>query len=295
MDDQFYQDLRKVQKKERNNGTLAHVEETFYNDIHEYLDGLRRQAMEDPFSNAHGLLKNAQMIATDICERREKKISEAAVVNIHRSYHLFIGKPQFDLVDTTPLNLTPEEEQFYYSLIETLKNHRMNISLEKLSEEEEDRKKHKAVKPSKPQTTTLDSSAESPKSDDEVLNRLDEISKAEVIADEKREPIEKQVINSQIESAKKSQIPKPKSPAPKASIEDNPNAVNDVDEFYDLESKKIAKDTELVTMLVFDEIGPIVGVDEKVYGPFRPQDLVTLPMVNAKVFFKNRKGRQVKI
>lgn len=295
MDDQFYQDLRKVQKKERNNGTLAHVDETFYNDIHEYLDGLRRQAMEDPFSNAHGVLKNAQMIATDICERREKKISEAAVVNIHRSYHLFIGKPQFDLVDTTPLNLTPEEEQFYYSLVETLKNHRMNISLEKLSEEEEDSKKHKAVKPSKPQTTTLDTSSESPKSDDEVLNRLDEINKAEVIVDEKREPIEKQIINSQIESAKKSQIPKPKRPVPKANIEDNPNAVNDADEFYDLESKKIAKDTELVTMLVFDEIEPIVGVDEKVYGPFRPQDLVTLPMVNAKIFFKNRKGRQVKI
>ena len=295
MDDQFYQDLRKVQKKERNNGTLARVDETFYNDIHEYLDGLRRQAMEDPFSNAHGLLKNAQMIATDICERREKKISEAAVVNIHRSYLLFTGKPQFDLVDTTPLNLTPEEEQFYYSLIETLKNHRGNISLEKLSDDDESDKKHKAVKPSQPQTNTLDSSTESPKGDDEVLGRLEEINNAEVIVDEKREPIEKQIISSQIESAKKSQIPKPKMPVPKASIEDNPNAVNDVDEFYDLESKKIAKDTELVTMLVFDDVGPIVGVDEKVYGPFRPQDLVTLPMVNAKIFFKNRKGRQVKI
>ena len=78
-------------------------------------------------------------------------------------------------------------------------------------------------------------------------------------------------------------------------MEENPNAFNDVEEFYDLESKNIAKDTELVTMLVFDEIGPIVGVDEKVYGPFRPQDLVTLPMINAKIFFKNRKGRQVKI
>ena len=290
MDDQFYQDLRKVQKKERNNGTLARVDETFYNDIHEYLDGLRRQAMEDPFSNAHGVLKNAQMIATDICERREKKISEAAVVNIHRSYHLFTGKPQFDLVDTTPLNLTPEEEQFYYSLIETLKNHRGNISLEKLSEDEDD-KKHKAVKPSQPQTNTLDSPDESPKDDDEVLKRLDEINKAEVIVDEKREPIEKQIIKSKVEQAKKPQIAKPK----QANIEDNPNAVNEVDEFYDFESKKIAKDTELVTMLVFDEIGPIVGVDEKVYGPFRPQDLVTLPMVNAKIFFKNRKGRQVKI
>lgn len=284
MDDQFYQELRKVQKKERNNGTLARVEETFYNDIHEYLDSLRRQAMEDPFSNVHGVLKNAQMIATDICERREKKISEAAVVNIHRSYHLFTGKPQFDLVDTTPLNLTPEEEKFYYSLIETLKNHRGNISLEKLSEDEDD-KKHKAVKPSQPQTNTLDSPNEIPKTDDKV-------NKAEVTVDEKSEPVEKQTVSPQINQAKKEKpIVKPKP----TNIEDNPNAVNEVDEFYDFESKKIAKDTELVTMLVFDEIGPIVGVDEKVYGPFRPQDLVTLPMVNAKIFFKNRKGRQVKI
>ena len=289
MDDQFYQILRKIQKKERNNGTLARVEETFYNDIHEYLNGLRRQAMEDPFSNAHGMLKQAQIIATEICERREKKISEAAVINIHRSYHLFTGKPQFDLVDTTPLNLTPEEERFYYSLIEALKNHRGNISLEKLSEDDDD-KVRKQVKPSQPQKNTLDSPTEPPKSDDEVLNRLEEIKKADVIV-EKREPIEKQIINSQIESAKKEQPVK----VQKASIEDNPNAVDESDEFYDLESQKIAKDTELVTMLVFDEIGPIVGVDEKVYGPFRPQDLVTLPMINAKIFFKNRKGRQVKI
>ena len=82
--DKFYQELRQIQKKERNNGTLARVEETFYTDLHEYLDSLRKQAIEDPFSNVHGILKNAQMIATDICERREKKITESAVVNIHR-------------------------------------------------------------------------------------------------------------------------------------------------------------------------------------------------------------------
>ena len=69
----------------------------------------------------------------------------------------------------------------------------------------------------------------------------------------------------------------------------------DEDEFLDFESQKVARETELVTMLVFDEVGAIVGVDEKVYGPFRPQDIVTLPLINAKIFFKNRKGRKVKI
>lgn len=292
--DQFYKILRNVQKKERNNGTLARVDETFYNDIHEYLDKLKQQAISDPFSNVPQMLHEAQRIATEICERREHKITDAAVVNIHRSYHLFTGKPQFDLVDTTPLNLTPEEEKFYFSLIDTLKNHRMNISLEKLSDGEDNEDK-KIIKPMETQSNTLVPPKPVKKdSDDEVLNRLDEISKAKPIV-EKREPIEKQIIKSQNEKLKKETITKPKPKVQSESIEENPNAFDGNDEFYDFESKKIAKETELVTMLVFDEVGPIVGVDEKVYGPFRPQDLVTLPLINAKVFFKNHKGRQVKI
>lgn len=289
--DQFYQVLRKIQKKERNNGTLARVEETFYNDMHEYMDNLKKQAMSDPFSKAPALLKEAQIIATEICQRRETKITESAVLNIHRSYHLFTGKPQFDLVDTTPLNLTPEEEKFYYSLIDTLKNHRNNISLEDFSDDEEVKPPSKPIiKPKETQSTTL-TPTEPSEEKDEVLDRLDEIKKAKVITDQVREPIEKQIIKSQNEAQIKPQKPV----AVPKDIEENPNAMDVQDEFYDFESKKIAKDTELITMLVFDEIGPIVGVDEKIYGPFRPQDLVTLPLINAKIFFKNRKGRQVKI
>lgn len=289
--DQFYQVLRKIQKKERNNGSLARVEETFYSDMHEYMDELKKQAMSDPFSKAPAILKEAQIIATDICQRRETKITNSAVLNIHRSYHLFTGKPQFDLVDTTPLNLTPEEEKFYYSLIDTLKNHRNNISLEDFSDDEEVKPPSKPIiKPKETQSTTL-TPTEPSEEKDEVLDRLDEIKKAKVITDQVKEPIEKQIIKSQNEAQIKPQKPV----AVPKDIEENPNAMDVQDEFYDFESKKIAKDTELITMLVFDEIGPIVGVDEKIYGPFRPQDLVTLPLINAKIFFKNRKGRQVKI
>ncbi len=287
--DQFYQELRKIQKKERNNATLARVEEDFYSILQQYIDELREEAMRDPFSNVSVILKQAQIIATEICERREKKISEAAVVNIHRSYHLFTGKPKFDLVDTTPLNLTPEEEKFYFSLIDTLKNHRNEISLDKLSDEEEKADVKPIIKPKETQTNTLTSSP-AKESDDEVLDRPEEIKKAKPIEEEPRQPIEKPIAKSQKTSNAQKEIPqKPH------DIEENPNVLDEQDEFYDLESKKIAKDTQLVTMLVFDEVGPIVGVDEKVYGPFRPQDLVTLPLINAKIFFKNRKGRQVKI
>ena len=272
--DKFYQVLRQIQKKERNNGTLARVEEDFYSQLQEYMDVLKQEAMSDPFSKAVSLLKQSQIIATEICERREKKISEAAVINIHRSYHLFTGKPQFDLVDTTPLNLTPEEEQFYYSLIDTLKNHRSNISLEKLSDD--DAPKKPIIKPKETQKTTLTPEVDVEKTEPEPIIK------------EKPEPgpspdVKKPVVKPQVKLK------------PVENIEDNPNAFDAEDEFYDFESKKVAKETELVTMLVFDDVGAIVGVDEKTYGPFRPQDIVTLPMVNAKIFFKNRKGRQVRI
>ena len=280
--DQIYQELRKVQKKERNNGTLARVDEDFYTKIHEYMDKLRQQAMDDPFSKALNLLKQSQIIATDVCQRREKKITEAAVVNIHRSYHLFTGKPQFDLVDTTPLNLTPEEEKFYYSLIDTLKNHRDNISLEKLSDDDEP-----IIKPVNVQKNTLDSEI----SKNETIESKPDVSIKEQIAQSNSETASVEVSKNQPIIKKKAEA----EPEVIEDIEDNPNALDNQDEFYDFESKKVQKDTELVTMLVFDDVGAIVGVDEKVYGPFRPQDIVTLPLINAKIFFKNRKGRQVKI
>lgn len=289
--DQFYQTLRQIQKKERNNGTLARVEETFYTQLQEYINVLKQEALSDPFSNAHGILKQAQIIATEICERREKKITEAAVVNIHRSYHLFTGKPQFDLVDTTPLNLTPEEERFYYSLIDTLKNHRHEISLENLSDDEEDTPSKPFIKAKETQSTTLTPPSEDVKPEPIIKPKVEKTepikpkpveSKPSQIIEEKPKPIES---TSQVKEK----------PKPDGNIEDNPNAFDNQDEFIDLESKKVARDTELVTMLVFDEVDAIMGVDEKVYGPFRPQDIVTLPLINAKIFFKNRKGRKVKI
>lgn len=279
--DQFYQTLRKIQKKERNNGTLARVEETFYNDMHEYMDELKQQAISDPFSKAPALLKEAQIIATEICQRRETKITNSAVLNIHRSYHLFTGKPQFDLVDTTPLNLTPEEEKFYYSLIDTMKNHRTNISLEAFADDDV-QIKSPIIKPKETQTNTLTMDVE--EKSDEVVPIVKEV--------KREDPIIKPKDASVSAVEKKPQEIKQK---PVENIEDNPNAFDDNDEFYDFESRKVAKDTELVTMLVFDDVGAIVGVDEKVYGPFRPQDIVTLPLINAKIFFKNRKGRKVKI
>lgn len=317
----LYQHLRKIQKKERDNGTLAHVEETFYDDIHNYINELKQSAIDDPFSDVYNTLNEARRIATEICERREHKITNAAVLNMNRSYHLFSGKQDFDLVDSMPLNLTPEEETFYFSIIETLKNHRLNLSGQEISktpsddvqdiDEEETTEvtsnslsdiADAAMDDTKAVDDILDKADESlgsdedksaddatpVKSGDEVLDRIDEISNAKVITDEKREPIEKQ-------------ISKPKAPESKKEVSNKTGDFDDIeildndDQFIDLDVPKRTRESEIVTILVLDEVDSIMGIDEKVYGPFRSQDIVTLPKINANIFVKNRKARFVKI
>jgi len=316
----LYQYLRKIQKKERDNGTLAHVEETFYDDIHNYINELKKSAIDDPFSDVYNTLNEARRIATEICERREHKITNAAVLNMNRSYHLFSGKQEFDLVDSMPLNLTPEEETFYFSIIETLKNHRLNLSGQEITKtpsddvddiDEEETPEvtsnslsdiaDAAMDETKSVDDILDKADESlgsdeekpsedapVKSGDEVLDRIDEISNAKVITDEKREPIEKQ-------------ISKPKAPEVKKEVSAKSGDFDDIeildndDQFIDLDAPKRTRESEIVTILVLDEVDSIMGIDEKVYGPFRSQDIVTLPKINANIFVKNRKARFVKI
>lgn len=319
----LYQSLRKIQKKERDNGTLAHVEETFYKDIHDYINELKQSAIDDPFSDVYNTLNEARRIATEICERREHKITNAAVLNMNRSYHLFKGKQDFDLVDSMPLNLTPEEETLYFSIIESLKNHRLNLSgheipsvakddVEDIPEESHESQSNslsdiadaamddsddvldKADETLNSQDNSGDEVSaieETPvKSGDEVLDRIDEISKAKVITDEVRQPIEKQIANEAT-----------KAPEAIKKVSKNTTEFDDIeildndDQFIDLDIPKRTRESEIVTILVLDDVDSIMGIDEKVYGPFRPQDIVTLPKINANIFVKNRKARFVKI
>lgn len=278
-----FQELRKIQKKERDKGTLTRVEEDFYSSIQDYLEKLKQSAIDNPFSDVYNTLNESRRIATEICELRDHKIANAAVLNIHRSFPLFTGRDDFDLVDSMPLNLTPEEETFYFSLIETLKNHRSNLSgnedvlkiqKPKIIAQEED-KKEDEIEEEKVSEVEIEEN-------DEVIDRLNEISKAKVITDEVREPIEAQISK------------KPKS-KPEAIDDISDIVPNDDSQFVDLDSQKRIKDSEIVTMLIFDDIGPIVGIDEKIYGPFRSQDVVMLPRINANIFARARKGRFVKI
>ncbi|WP_225369337.1 DNA replication complex subunit Gins51 [Methanobrevibacter arboriphilus] len=82
---------------------------------------------------------------------------------------------------------------------------------------------------------------------------------------------------------------------------------NEEDQFVDLDSlvvdETFSSDNSLdlnkskstvnkianVMILIFSEINSIMGVDKKIYGPFKPQDIVIMPDINAKILIKNKK------
>ena len=220
MQGDFFQVLRRVQREERSKSSLARVDNDFYKHLRDYIKDLERSVAVNPFGNEQLLLNNAQRIATEICELRESKITQAANNNIYRSFLLFKkDNPQFDLLDTTPLNLTIEEETLYFSLMDALKNHRYRISLDEYVEETDIEDEEEDFDEDEETTFVEDSYEESVRESetnvsdeledeisdalgesDEVLGRLDQIKDAKVVTDEKYEHIDKQVASQKYPS-----------------------------------------------------------------------------------------------
>ena len=407
MERDFYKTLRKVQKAERNNkGSLSRVGDDFYKKMYSYIKELEHSIQNNPFSNEeHNLLKNSQIVATEICQNREKKISDSAISNIQRSYMLFAkGRPQFDVVDTTPLNLTPEEEILYYSLMDTLKEHRSRISLDKYAEEHpgdmySDSEDEEPIDYPDSGDSVDDSELSDDQDDDitifsaddeddydysnedpyifaaggdssaddqfdEVSKRFNQIKNAKVIDDEKYEPIEKQIADQKISRAKEedafnSSFKRTGSQADDASglnedidsslpddefdvnlneedsfpnidpfsqdeefnfpnpfdeqfsnpdviandHEDDYNQINaDLDRInadLDKLSSEIPtgkkEKVEKIAVKINEKINSIIGVDEKIYGPFAPEDVVILPKLNADILIDKNKAKLVDI
>ena len=407
MERDFYKTLRKVQKAERNNkGSLSRVGDDFYKKMYSYIKELEHSIQNNPFSNEeHNLLKNSQIVATEICQNREKKISDSAISNIQRSYMLFAkGRPQFDVVDTTPLNLTPEEEILYYSLMDTLKEHRSRISLDKYAEEHpgdmySDSEDEEPIDYPDSGDSVDDSGLSDDQDDDitifsaddeddydysnedpyifaaggdssaddqfdEVSKRFNQIKNAKVIDDEKYEPIEKQIADQKISRAKEedafnspfqrrgsqaddasglnedidsslpddefdvnlneedsfpnidpfSQDEEFNFPNPFDEQFSNPDVVaNDHEDDYnqinaDLDRinadlDKLSSEiptgkkekVEKIAVKINEKINSIIGVDEKIYGPFAPEDVVILPKLNADILIDKNKAKLVDI
>lgn len=287
--DEFFQKLRKIQKKERSESGLARVGEDFYKRVHRYLEELMDTVGNDPFAKEQYLLRDTQRIATEICERREHKITDSAVMNIQRSYHLFKGKPQFDLQDTTPLNLTPEEEKLYFSLIDTLKGYRGRIipSLDVLDDPQIVSKIGSELEDTSNENVSSQKISSKSITDSKPLKSLENVSNnqnngSESLNEEGETGFEKDSSSEQMDQLNNKEH------------EDDFNPPVRPEDLSKSKSKTEKSGMDLKTVVIFNELPSIVGVDQKVYGPFYPQDVVKMPEINAQIFIKARKGRYIK-
>lgn len=265
--DEFFQKLREIQKKERNTSGLAEVGDNFYKDVHNYLNKLIMKIGNNPFSFESYLLRDARRIATEICERREHKITNSALMNIQRSYRLFDEKSEKSKLNSPalpPSNLTPEEEDLYYSLVKPLSKYRKGMK--------------------------------SPLKSFKVEKVESEIKSSEI---EEHKP-SLQSANENVGTGKT------KKPAPLGIEQDIANFhayEQPVFEMPEVEPESVEKEIEntaedqksqIRTLMVLEELPSIMGVDNEIYGPLSPQDIITMPEPNAQILIKNNKGKFIK-
>ncbi|MDR2545472.1 MAG: hypothetical protein LBD03_08060 [Methanobrevibacter sp.] len=330
----FFQGLRAIQKKERGNSSLSRVGNDFYKKVRKFIDDLKDSVADDPFSEENHMFKRSIVVITEIYEKREHKIANIAIMNIHRSYHLFSGKPQFDFLDTTPLNLTSEEEKLYFSIIETLKVHRERISTDLIKGNIE---LDSLIDSDLVDSDIPENNKEEDNNHNEISSELEKIKNAKVI-EEKRENINSQILKSKVDNltnnedlqsssndikdsndsisknndqivdnglnTNSTKIEDPKNDSGNKDVfnEQKFNEDEDFSVLHDEErfpnnpkTHKIDDPVVIGTVLFFDSMPSIVGIDSKIYGPFYPQDVATIPMLNAEIIVKNRKGRFLKI
>jgi DNA replication factor GINS len=268
--DEFFQRLREIQKKERSTSGLANVGDNFYKDVHNYLNGLIKKIGNNPFSFDSYLLRDARRIAAEICERREHKITNSALMNVQRSYRIFDEKSEKSKLNSPaipPSNLTPEEEDLYYALVKSLSKYRkgMKSPLSQFKAE----KSELEIKPEKLQRPSLQSTKEN--------SGTGKVKKAMPIG-----------IEQDIESFQAYE--QPGFEAPEIEPEIGPEIEP---EFTEKEIPEVTEDQKesIKTVMVLEELPSIMGVDKEIYGPLSPQDVITMPEPNARIIIKSNKGK----
>jgi DNA replication factor GINS len=298
--DEFFQKLREIQKKERSVSGLSRVGDNFYTEVSNYLNGLMRKIDDNPFSFESYLLRDAQRIVAEICERREHKIANSAVMNVQRVYQLFKESKSKDSTDTqitVPINSTPEEEFLYLELVESIikyrgkltaplmsyiqKNHGNNVTPLK------DKNKPDASLKSLNIDDLLSEAQEEPLSDSEEYKDKASDSGFENQIFERfgSEPSRKDEVKTDDSKEDGKESTELDESVSKQAISKKSSSMAD-DETIDVEPEK----GPIKTLMILDDLPSIVGVDKNIYGPVSPQDLITIPEPNANILVKNKKG-----
>lgn len=340
--DEFFQRLREIQKRERSLSGLSSVEDDFYGEVSSYFNRLMKKIDTNPFSFESYLLRDAQRITEEICERREHKIASTAVMNVQRVHQLFKeanGKKTVKNGEsiTVPLNSTPEEEKLYLELVDSLVKYRKNITAPLKSYTRKN--PENLIEARKEPLETVNghdveriSSSENAHSKERHLNGGMSSVEAPPLDEGKKGTGKVRVesgfedfsgLGDQIYEIYGSEPSKGNSDALEAhksskgessvsTVEDAVSAVSDSSEPLNIQSSNVLDEQaekysstpgakglktgfngKTETLMIFDELPPIVCVDENVYGPVIPQDIVTIPEPNARILIKNSKCRSI--
>lgn len=323
--DEFFQDLREIQKKERNLSGLSPVGADFYQQVSSYFNKLMKRIDNNPFSFESYLLRDAQRIVVEICERREHKITNSAVMNVQRSYQIFKdthenGRPNI------PLNSTPEEEKLYMELYRQLAKYREEMRSPLRSYSNKKKSSHiLSSKASEISEREFDPVVESISDNQEnnIIGGRTEVNgpsdtEAHISKNIKINPPVPEEIPPEIQdeiyrefgrepSSQDSPDSSDSNKKGKSEIKNHSRSSNslkgNVENQYGTDlsastnntSKNISKiqKTSTEVLMILDELPSIMGVDSKVYGPFYPGDIITMPEPNARILIKNHKGKSI--
>lgn len=328
--DEFFQKLREIQKKERNLSGLAPVGEDFYQNVSLYFNTLMKKIDNNPFSFESYLLRDAQRITAEICERREHKISKSAVMSVQRTFQLFNESESYSpKIQKIPRNSTPEEKKLYNALVDSLVNYRekMRIPLRFHSVIEKDESaisknntNHKEnagknienvqisgeISGSKAKESEIKISESMPRTE----RKNSDISKSELsdLKDSNNSnshdsisftPEEEAAVDDDIYK-KFGNEPFPGDKLKKKVKKHHPIGKNikngnnkHKDDNTQPKNQNNQRKIKTNVLLILEELPPIMGVDKEVYGPFLPQDIITIPEPNARILIKNQKGKPI--
>ena len=309
--DEFFQKLRETQKKERSISGLSRVGDNFYGEVSNYLNRLMRKIDDNPFSFESYLLRDAQRIVAEICERREHKIANSAVMNVQRAYQLFKESKSKDSKDdnqiTVPINSTPEEESLYLELVDSFIKYRGKLTAPLMSYIQKNGNHSKHVNKS------ADSSADKSLKSINIDELLSDAQAESLIIENKDVKSIKDDFENQIferygsepsrSDKSKNETQKPEVVANGTVKQNNKNTSKlETNKEIPVESETIdsnddhneqvekSKNNQMKTLIILDEFPSIIGVDKIVYGPVSPQDIITIPEPNARILVKNKKG-----
>ena len=281
----FFRKLRDIQKKERTDGPLSEIDDSFYDDASNYLQSLLKVVDDNPLSLEAYQLRDAQRITIEICERREAKIISSAISNVQKAHDIFKGhNKNSELYEVIPYNVTPEEEKLYKDVVNTIISHRENLMEEIIPHRNSETKigfmPNEVSKEIKEEFTKAMMYGKAP---DELL------------FDENNNPI-KEV------KQKKTDITTPFTP-PKPPVEDTVVLQNNQSKpNIDDKSNQTEEDLVVPDEILNDEVDDtviynseelvefkedictdILDENEKTYGPFENKDMVLLPKSIVKI------------